>query len=118
MIIIHVLSGAMILTGLVFSFGASVGFLRFPDFYSRVHAAGKGDTLSVLLILGGLALEALFYHGPSLATVLVAIKIMAVAGFIFVTSPTSSHALIQAGYEDGCEPVIEETPNEEKTADS
>ena len=37
--------------GLLFFLGAAVGLFRFPDFYTRIHAAGKGDTLSSLLIL-------------------------------------------------------------------
>ncbi|MBT3785210.1 sodium:proton antiporter, partial [bacterium] len=35
-----------VLSGLFFFFGTSVGLLRFPGFYTRMHAAGKGDTLS------------------------------------------------------------------------
>ena len=29
--------------GLFFFFGTTIGILRFPDFYCRTHAAGKGD---------------------------------------------------------------------------
>ena len=39
--------------GLIFFFGSAVGMVRFPDFYTRMHAAGKGDTLSTMLMLGG-----------------------------------------------------------------
>ena len=42
---------ALISLGLLFFFGTSLGLLRLPDFYTRMHAAGKGDTLSSLLIL-------------------------------------------------------------------
>ena len=41
--------------GLVFFLGAAVGMVRFPDFYTRMHAAGKGDTLSTMLMLAGFA---------------------------------------------------------------
>ena len=43
----------LIVVGLVFFLGTSIGLLRFPDFYTRMHAAGKGDTLSTVLILAG-----------------------------------------------------------------
>ena len=33
--------------------GSAVGMVRFPDFYTRMHAAGKGDTLSTMLMLLG-----------------------------------------------------------------
>ena len=111
-VVVHLISAALILSGLVFAFGASVGILRFPDFYSRVHAAGKGDTLSALLILGGFALEAAFQGGFSFLNFLIALKIIAVAGFIFLTSPTSTHALIQAGFDDGAKPITDERPED------
>ncbi len=51
--IIHILVIIAMLTGLLFFVATTVGIIRFPDFYSRVHAAGKGDTLSTTLFLGG-----------------------------------------------------------------
>ena len=35
-----------IVLGLIFFLGTNIGLFRFPDFYTRVHAAGKGDTFS------------------------------------------------------------------------
>lgn len=94
----------IILAGLLFFLGAVVGLVRFPDFYTRMHAAGKGDTLSTMLILLGFALY-LFKDGVDLANILVALKIMAICAFIMLTSPTSTHALMQAGFEAGVKPV-------------
>jgi len=37
--------------GFFFFFATAVGILRFPDFYCRMHAAGKGDTLSSMLFV-------------------------------------------------------------------
>ena len=64
----------LIVAGIFFFFATTIGLLRFPDFYSRMHAAGKGDTLSSLLMLLGLALYE--FHELNLATVLVALKIL------------------------------------------
>jgi multicomponent Na+:H+ antiporter subunit G len=97
------LSAALIVAGLMFFLGAAVGLVRFPDFYTRMHAAGKGDTLSTLLILAGCALF-LIRHDLSLAEALVALKILGIGAFIMITSPTSTHALMQAGYEEGQKP--------------
>ncbi len=83
--------------GLFFFFGTSVGLIRFPDFYSRMHAAGKGDTLSSILLLSGLALFHLHHISPD--TILVAIKILFICVFIFVASPTATHAIMDAGVE-------------------
>ena len=85
-----------LLLGTFFFFGATVGFLRFPDFYSRMHATGKSDTLGTLLSLMGLAL----YNGFSM----VSIKILLIAVFIFVTSPTSTHALLRAAFDSEVTP--------------
>lgn len=83
--------------GLFFYLGTSVGLIRFPDFYSRMHAAGKGDTLSSVLLLAGLAL----YHLDHLTvgTGLVALKILFIIVFIFIASPTATHAIMDAGFE-------------------
>ena len=42
--------------GFFFFIATTVGILRFPDFYSRMHAAGKGDIFSSLFMVFGLAL--------------------------------------------------------------
>ena len=86
-------------TGMLFFFATTVGLLRFPDFYSRMHAAGKGDTLSSLLIL--LALALYNFHEFNLANLLVAVKILLIVVFIFMASPTATHAIMDAGYESG-----------------
>ena len=102
------------LVGLVFFLGAAVGLYRFPDFYSRMHAAGKGDTLSSLLILTGFALITLDEF--SAVGLLLVVKVLAIVLFIMLTSPTSTHALMRAGYEDGLKPVLKRVGNKGKEA--
>jgi multicomponent Na+:H+ antiporter subunit G len=103
--LLDLLSALLILSGLFFFFGAVVGLVRFPDFYTRMHAAGKGDTLSTLLITAGMAIQVV-QHVESPVAALVAVKILAIGVFIMLTSPTSTHALMKAGYDDGIEPVV------------
>lgn len=90
--------------GIFFFFGATVGILRFPDFYTRMHAAGKGDTLSSILILFGVAVYSLTSRHVSVAELLVAIKIFLIINFIFLGSPTACHAVIDAGYQTELKP--------------
>ena len=92
-------------TGLVFFLGAAVGMVRFPDFYTRLHAAGKGDTLSTMLMLTGFGLVTM--EDFSMGSWLLFTKIMAVVLFIFLTTPTSSHALMRAAFEDDEMPLTE-----------
>ncbi|NNE92925.1 MAG: monovalent cation/H(+) antiporter subunit G [Verrucomicrobiales bacterium] len=113
--IIILLSMALIVAGLVFFLGAAIGIVRFPDFYTRMHAAGKGDTLSSLLVVMGFALfhvhdieftgEWWKAHGVELFVVL---KLAAICAFIMITSPTSTHALMDSGWEDGIDPELKD----------
>lgn len=97
--ILNIICIVLICIGIVFFIGGAVGILRFPDFYTRMHAAGKGDTLSMFLILVGLAVYQL--HEPTVANFLVVGKIFFITLFMMATSPTSTHALIKAGFEEG-----------------
>ena len=101
--IVGIVSGIL---GLIFFLGSAVGMLRFPDFYTRMHAAGKGDTLSTMLMLGGFGLVTM--DDFSLGSWLLLIKILGVVLFIYLTTPTSSHALMRAAFEDDEMPMTEE----------
>lgn len=97
--ILNIICIILVCTGILFFIGGAVGMIRFPDFYTRMHAAGKGDTMSVFLILIGLAVYQL--GDFNLANILVTGKILFISVFIMWASPTSTHALIKAGLEEG-----------------
>ena len=78
----------LVLIGVFFLVMGGVGLVRFPDFYTRMHAAGKCDTLGVLLVLIGLAI----YEGATLSSA----KILLIAVFMFLTSPTATHAIARS----------------------
>ena len=108
---ITILSVLLIVAGIFFFLGAAVGLLRFPDFYARMHAAGKGDTLSSLLVILGFAVYQLHdfdNFSEDWLTLLLILKLLAVVLFIFLTSPTATSALMDAGWEDDVKPVISE----------
>jgi multicomponent Na+:H+ antiporter subunit G len=92
----------LLFAGLFFFTGGAIGILRFPDFYSRLHPAGKLDTLGLLLALIALALFNL--HHFSLATVLTSLKIFLIVVFVFLASPTATHAIVDAGVRAGLDP--------------
>jgi multicomponent Na+:H+ antiporter subunit G len=93
---------ALLLAGLVFFTGGAVGLLRFPDFYSRLHPAGMLDSMGLLLAMIGLALFNL--HHVTLHTTLTSLKILMIVVFVFITSPTATHAIVDAGVRAGLEP--------------
>lgn len=98
----------LLFAGLFFFTGGAVGILRFPDFYSRLHPAGKLDTLGSLLALMALALYNL--HELSLGGVLTSVKIMLILVFVFLASPTATHAIVDAGVRAGLAPWIKGEP--------
>jgi multicomponent Na+:H+ antiporter subunit G len=81
-----------VVSGVFFLVMGAIGIIRFPDFYSRMHAAGKCDTLGSLLVVAGLAC----HEGVSFGSA----KIIAIAVFIFMTSPTATHAIARAAYKN------------------
>ena len=99
---INFITVLLLLLGYIAFFSATIGILRFPDFYSRMHAAGKGDSYASLLMLLGLAIYNL--NHLSLNEVLVSLKIIFISIFIFLASPTATHAIVDARFEMGIRP--------------
>ena len=88
----NLLAGFLVCSGVFFLFMGALGLIRFPDFYTRMHAAGKCDTLGSLLVLTGLAC----HEGLGLASA----KLLVIAVFIFFTSPTATHAIARAAHKN------------------
>lgn len=102
------LGSALLLIGAVLAVIGTVGVLRFPDFYTRLHAASVTDTAAATLALLGMALLA-----PSFAVVF---KLAVVWLFLFLTGPTSSHAIANAAHVAGLQPLIGRLGDQEETS--
>ncbi len=89
-------AGFFILAGLFFFTTATLGLLRFPDFYCRLHATGKGDTLGTLLMIVGF----MIYEGFHLLS----LKFILIPLFLFMASPTVTHSIGRAGVTCDVEP--------------
>ncbi len=96
----NILIAFFLVCGLIFFTGGTLGILRFPDFYSRLHPAGKLDTFGLVTTVGALALYVAFAHGA----ILTALKIGLIVVFVFITSPTATHAIVDAGVRAGLRP--------------
>ena len=96
----------LLIIGLLFFTGGSIGILRLPDFYSRLHPAGKLDTAGQLLTLSAIALFVL--QDFSLQNFLTASKILLIVIFLYITSPTATHAIVDAGMRAGLKPWTKE----------
>src|SRR5699024_10429520 len=81
----------LILIGSIISVISAFGIIRFPDVYSRAHAATKSSTLAVLITLVGAFLYFLMTDGA------VSVRRLLGIVFVFITSPTAGHLIIRAG---------------------
>lgn len=91
-ILLNISSGFFLLIGSFLCITGGVGILRFPDFYTRMHAVGVTDTLATAMILIGLIL-----HNPDF---LVDVKLLIILLMALFLSPTASHALANAAMND------------------
>ena len=103
-LIIDALSWACLMLGCFLGVSGAIGIFTFKEFYSRAHAASVTDTMSVLFILLGLILQSGF--------TLVSVKLIFAFGFLWLTSPLASHALVQAAYHTGLKPTLATTRKE------
>ena len=85
--------GVLMLLGVLLTVVAGVGLVRFPDVFSRMHAATKPATLGLLLVCVGAAL--VLDDGADRA------KLLLVAAFQFVTAPVAAHMVGRAAYGAG-----------------
>ncbi len=97
-VFLAVLSGALIMSGVLFVIAGAIGVIRLPDFYTRMHAAGMTDTLGAEFIIFGLMVQAGFSQ--------TSLKLLLIAFFLFLTSPTASHAVASAAHQAGLEPLL------------
>ncbi len=92
----------VIITGILLGIGGgliiigSIGVVRFPDFYTRIHPAGKTDTIGQAFLLTGL----MVYEGISF----VSVKLLIIIVFIFIANPTATHFIAQAAFSSGLKP--------------
>ena len=97
--LIDAASWLLLMSGCFCVLVSAVGLLRMPDLFTRMHAAGIGDTLGAILIIAGLLLQA----GPTLLFV----KLVMILFFLLFTGPTACHALAKAAIRNGEKPLLD-----------
>lgn len=91
-------SGGLVVMGTLLTLLGSIGVLRFPDVYTRIHSASLTDTGGATLILLGLGLTS----GLTLET----LKLAFVWIFVMLTTPAAANALANAAFSAGHTPRI------------
>ena len=95
--VLFYLSWALLAAGALLCVIGAFGLIRFPETYTRMHAAGVIDTGGATLIVAGLMLQS----GLTLETV----KLAFILFFIYFTSPTASYALARGAWSAGHRPI-------------
>ncbi|MCC4832515.1 monovalent cation/H(+) antiporter subunit G [Shewanella sp. 1_MG-2023] len=96
-LVIEIISGLSLLIGCFLCLSGGVGMLRFPDFYTRMHAVSVTDTLGACLVLFGLMLQS--------PNGLVLIKLILILLCTLFINPSASHALAKAALRNGLLPL-------------
>ncbi len=94
----HPLGAFLCLIGGLLCLIGSIGVIRFPDFYTRLHAASVTDTGGATLVIFGMSLMA--------PNVWVFFELVIMFIFLFITSPSACYALANAAHNAGLEPKI------------
>ena len=100
--IINLASALCLLLGSFLCLSGGVGLLRFPDFYTRMHAVGVTDTLAAAMILIGLMLQN--------SEGIVMLKLLLILLMTIFISPVASHALAKAAYKNDVVPLSDDDP--------
>ena len=95
-VFLNFLCWILIISGSFFVIVGAFGTYRFPDFWSRLHAASITDSAGVILLLIGMGV----YSGLTLIT----FKLFVIGLFLFITGPTSTHAVANAALVSGLRP--------------
>jgi multicomponent Na+:H+ antiporter subunit G len=98
--LLEITSWILLVSGGFFIFIGGVGMLRFPDLFTRLHAASVTDTMGAGLTLVGLMLQS--------GLTLVTLKLFLILLFLFFTGPTAGHALAKAALHGGERPILDD----------
>jgi multicomponent Na+:H+ antiporter subunit G len=104
--LLDILSWVLLLGGGFLGISGAIGLFRFPDFYTRLHAASVTDTLCAGLIIAGLLLQA--------TSAMMVFKLLLILFILTYTSPTGAHALAKAAMHGGLKPITD--ANKTKTS--
>ncbi len=107
----NIASWVLLMSGGFFCVIGTIGLLRMPDAYTRLHASSVVDTLGVGLILAGLVVQAGF--------TLIGAKLVVIGILIFFISPVAGHAVARAMIHRNLKPVLaDDTSANEKEEQS
>jgi multicomponent Na+:H+ antiporter subunit G len=91
------LSGIVVAIGLLLIAGGALGLLRFPDLYTRLHAANVADVVGPAIVVAGLTIAA-----PSWG---IALRLLVLALLIAGVGPVLLHMVAHSAHAGGLAPI-------------
>lgn len=98
-LIVNIIVSFLLIIGAFVTLSASIGIIRFPDIFTRLHAATKASTLGVSSIILAAFLYLLVKEDIVSGKLLIGIL------FVLITAPVSSHMIGRAAHLSGVKPV-------------
>ncbi|API90610.1 MULTISPECIES: monovalent cation/H(+) antiporter subunit G [Bacillota] len=105
-IVLNLLVALFVLAGTFFILSASIGVVRFPDVYTKLHAATKASTLGIAFILIGAFTYLYLEHS------IVSGKLLLAIVFIMLTAPVGAHMMGRAAHTSGVKPYLKNRNDE------
>jgi len=93
--------------GVVFVLFGVIGLVRFENFFKRILTAAKIDTIGLMTILIGVAVQ----NGLSFFS----FKVLLLMGILMIINPLSSHMITRAAYLSGY--LVDISPKKESNKD-
>jgi multicomponent Na+:H+ antiporter subunit G len=92
--------------GVLFNFLGSLGLLRFPDVYTRLHAGTKCTTFGFIFIVLAIIIYGLWkYNEGDTSMLTLSLHAFIALLAIILTNPAGAHALARATHRSGIKPV-------------
>ena len=89
----YAISALLLLAGLFFMVVSVRGVIKFPDFFSRLHAIGLGQSLG----MGFCCLGMFIYQGPNIT----GLKILMVLFVSMIAGPIGTHIVDRVAFREG-----------------
>ncbi|KAA0008241.1 MAG: monovalent cation/H(+) antiporter subunit G [Thermoplasmata archaeon] len=121
--VVTIIIYTMLAIGIFFNLLGSIGLLRFPDVYTRLHAGTKCTTFGSMFLTGAVIVYGLkeWYLHPVAGSSIMPLHVFIALIAILVTNPTGAHAIARAAHKSGVLPVnavvddLKEDTTKEKT---
>lgn len=110
--LLEIILSALIIIGAIFTLVGSIGLVKLPDFYMRLHAPTKATTLGVgAILIASAVFFSLTDEGLSLHELLITL-------FLFITAPVSAHLMAKAALHIQAKQIERTKPIQKQTRSS